>query len=125
MKKNILVIDDIQETREFIKFILEEAGYKIVEAEDGADGLKKAQREPFDLIITDLAMPGMDGYTLVQQLKNSRPVGETLIIVASALGNLKEMFDIGVKTGIQDFIEKPFMAEELVEKVNRLLKDKE
>ena len=122
MKKSILIIDDVPETREFIRFVLEQADYKVTEAEDGKEGLKKAQSEPFDLIITDLAMPGMDGYTLVQQLKGSRPTGETFIIVASALGKLREMFDIGAKTGVQDFIEKPFMAEELIAKVDKLLK---
>jgi two-component system, chemotaxis family, chemotaxis protein CheY len=122
MKKNILVIDDIPETREFIKFILEDAGYKVSEAEDGTEGLKKAQREPFDLIITDLAMPGMDGYSLVEKLRSSRPVGETSIVVSSAHGKLKDMFEADDKLGIQGFLEKPFMAEELTALVGKLLK---
>ncbi len=67
-------------------------------------------------------MPGMDGYALVQQLKSSRPTGEIPIIVSSAHGKLKGMFGLGEKTGIQSFIEKPFIADEIIERFNKILK---
>jgi len=121
MKNKVLIIDDVPETREFIRFVLEQAGYSVDEAEDGRQGLQKAQREPFDLIITDLAMPGMDGFTLVKQLRTSSAMGDTKIIISTAHGKLKDMFEVGKKSGVQYFIEKPFMAEELIEKVEKVL----
>jgi CheY-like chemotaxis protein len=102
--------------------ILERNGYRVVEAEDGLEGLKKAQGEPFDLIITDLEMPGMDGYSLVKQLKGSGPTGAIPIIVATAHGRLKDMFELGEKASISCLLEKPFMAEEILDKIEKLLK---
>ena len=123
MKKNILVIDDVQDTRRLMRLILERGGYKVVDAEDGIEGLRKAHSEPFDLIITDIEMPGMDGYSLVKQLKSSGTTGEIPIIVATSHGNLKEMFELGEKPSIACLIEKPFMAEEILEKIDKLLKN--
>ena len=64
----ILVVDDDAAIRELLHFVLEEEGYEVIEAVDGAEGLQRYQVEPTDLVITDLKMPGMDGLELLQAL---------------------------------------------------------
>jgi len=104
-----------------MRFTLEQSGYEIVEAENGDDGFKKVQNERFDLIITDIAMPGMDGYTFVKQLKNTRQADGVPIIVSSAHDRLQDVFEIDKEIKIQGFIVKPYPVEEVVEKVKKIL----
>jgi len=65
----ILVIDDNAAIRELLRLVLEEEGYEVIEAADGAEGLRRYQAEPTDLVITDLEMPGMDGLELLRALR--------------------------------------------------------
>ena len=69
----ILVIDDNAAIRELLRFVLEEEGYEVIEAADGAEGLRQCQAAPTDLVITDLQMPGMDGLELMQALRRLVP----------------------------------------------------
>ena len=69
----ILVIDDNAAIRELLRFILEEEGYEVIEAADGAEGLQRYLSAPTDLVITDLQMPGMDGLELLQALRRVVP----------------------------------------------------
>ena len=69
----ILIIDDNAAIREVLRFILEEEGYEVIEAADGAEGLQRYQADPTDLVITDLKMPGMDGLELLQTLQRAVP----------------------------------------------------
>ena len=69
----ILVIDDNAAIRELLRFILEEEGYEVIEAADGAEGLQRYQAAPTDLVITDLQMPGMDGLELLKALRRVVP----------------------------------------------------
>ena len=69
----ILVIDDNAAIRELLRFLLEEEGYEVIEATDGAEGLQRYQAAPADLVITDLQMPGMDGLELLQALRRMVP----------------------------------------------------
>ena len=69
----ILVIDDNAAIRELLRFLLEEEGYEVIEAADGAEGLQRYQAAPADLVITDLQMPGMDGLELLQALRRMVP----------------------------------------------------
>jgi CheY-like chemotaxis protein len=69
----ILVIDDNAAIRELLRFLLEEEGYEVIEAADGAEGLQRYQAAPTDLVITDLQMPGMDGLELLMALRRMVP----------------------------------------------------
>ena len=69
----ILVIDDNAAIRELLRFILEEEGYEVIEAADGAEGLQRYQEAPTDLVITDLQMPGMGGLELLEALRRVVP----------------------------------------------------
>jgi CheY-like chemotaxis protein len=69
----ILVIDDNAAIRELLRLVLEEEGYEVIEAADGAEGLQRYQGAPTDLVITDLQMPGMDGLELLRALQSMVP----------------------------------------------------
>ena len=69
----ILVVDDDAAIRELLHFVLEEEGYEVIEAVDGAEGLQRYQADPTDLVITDLKMPGMDGLELLMALRRIVP----------------------------------------------------
>ena len=69
----ILIVDDNAAIRELLRFVLEEEGYEVIEAADGAEGLQRYQTAPTDLVITDLQMPGMDGLELLQALRRVVP----------------------------------------------------
>jgi CheY-like chemotaxis protein len=69
----ILVVDDDAAIRELLRFVLEEEGYEVIEAADGAEGLQRYQAAPTDLVITDLQMPGMDGLELMMALRRMVP----------------------------------------------------
>ena len=76
----ILVIDDNAAIRELLRFILEEEGYEVIEAADGAEGLQRYQADPTDLVITDLHMPGMDGLELLEALLRVVPTPALMAI---------------------------------------------
>ena len=76
----ILVIDDEATIRELLRFVLEEEGYEVIEAADGAEGLQRYQADPTDLVITDLMMPGMHGLELLEALRRMVPTPALLAI---------------------------------------------
>ena len=69
----ILIIDDNAAIRELLRLILEEEGYQVIEAADGAEGFQRYQADPTELVITDMKMPGMDGLELLQVLRRVVP----------------------------------------------------
>jgi len=76
----ILVIDDDAAIRELLRFVLEEEGYQVIEAANGAEGLQWYQADPTDLVITDLHMPGMDGLELLEALRRVVPTPALMAI---------------------------------------------
>ena len=89
----ILVIDDSAAIRELLRFLLEEEGYEVIEAADGAEGLQRYQADPTDLVITDLQMPGMHGLELLQALQRVVPTPALIAISGDreALTQAKEL----------------------------------
>jgi len=89
----ILVIDDNAAIRELLRLVLEEEGYEVIEAADGAEGLQRYQATPTDLVITDLKMPGMDGLELLMALQRVVPTPALMAISGDreALTQAKEL----------------------------------
>ena len=118
----ILVVDDFATMRKVIKNLLKQAGYNnIVEAEDGAEALKTLKSMNVDFVISDWNMPNMNG---LEFLKAVRADGEIsgkpfLMVTAEAL---QENVVLAVKAGVNDYIVKPFTAEVLNEKIEKILK---
>tara|TARA_B100000780_G_scaffold277502_1_gene248343 strand:+ start:112 stop:1281 length:1170 start_codon:yes stop_codon:yes gene_type:complete len=104
MATTILVIDDERSIRGSIKEILEYEKYKVLEAEDGAAGLRLAKDENIDLVFCDIKMPRMDGMEVLEGIKMLKP--ELPVIMISGHGNIETAVE-ALKKGAYDFIEKP------------------
>jgi CheY-like chemotaxis protein len=117
----ILVIDDDDSVRAVLTYILKEAGHQIVEASNGRKGLDLAKVEPFDLVITDLVMPDVDGLQAIRELRQSN---ENIKIVAMSGGGLNKpgfYLNVAEKLGANAALSKPFSRSELLLTVDQLV----
>ena len=110
MRANILVVDDQKLTCEQLKMILEKKGHEVHTAVSGQEALKRLTEGVFSLVITDLKMPGMDGLELLKQIKRRYP--EISSVVMTAKGTIDTAVQ-AMKLGANDFLVKPFGAEEI------------
>ena len=120
MSANILTVDDSASIRMTTKIALSGAGYTVTEAVDGADGLAKAQHASFDIIVTDLNMPVMDGLTMIEELRKLPSLAGVPIIflTTESDGELKARAKAAGATG---WLTKPFDPENLVKIVRKVL----
>ncbi|MFA5181177.1 MAG: SpoIIE family protein phosphatase [Syntrophales bacterium] len=121
MAERILVIDDSDDSRELIGRFLERAGYEVMTAIDGQDGLNKAFTVDPDLILLDIMMPGMDGYEVCETLKKEGRTRDIPVIFLSALGESRDKIR-GLEIGGADYITKPFDRGEAMARVRSHLK---
>ena len=117
----ILVIDDDEAVNELVKINLELAGYNVISARDGISGFAAAKQEQPDLIILDVMMPDVDGYTVAKRIRENPAIKDTPIIMLTALGMLDNNVK-GFDIGVDDYLVKPFEIEELKVRVRALLK---
>ena len=122
LEANILLVDDDEAVREVTAAILEDLGYSVIEAEDGAQGLDRATSTPVDLVITDQNMPNMDGLTLVRSLREltrkvqeRRPGMPVLLVTGYADARAVEA------VGEERIVLKPFRNEDLARKIRTAL----
>ena len=113
---HILVIDDEKSQREILRDILADAGYSVVIAQNGDEGLEYATRDNFDLILTDLKMPGKDGLDVLKSVRDFNP--EIQVIIMTAFGTIPGAVN-AIKGGAFDYLTKPFKKEELLHVVRR------
>jgi two-component system response regulator PilR (NtrC family) len=106
----ILVVDDDQGMREFLEIMLTQEGYLVTTASDAIKALSRCRKEKFDLIITDLKMPKMDGITFLREVKDAYPETQVILITAYASGDTAVT---AMKEGAYDYIEKNFSIEDL------------
>lgn len=117
----ILVIDDDIAINELIKINLELQGYKVLQAYNGTEGFALARQEAPALIVLDVMMPEVDGYTVAQRIRQCEDISDTPIIMLTALSELSNKVN-GFNIGVDDYLTKPFETEELVVRVRALLK---
>ena len=117
----ILVVDDDAAINELIKVNLELNGYNVVQAYDGTTGFAIAKQELPDLIVLDVMMPEVDGYTVAQRIRQNDSTKETPILMLTALSQLDDKVK-GFDIGVDDYLVKPFEMEELHVRVRALLK---
>jgi len=122
MAKKILIVDDEEDLAFSIARRLASAGYEAICAEDGAEGLRRAQTEAPDLIILDLMLPKMDGYKVCRLLKFDERFKHIPIVILSARCQDDDM-DLGKKTGADAYMTKPFDPAALLDKIRELLGD--
>jgi len=119
--KKILIIEDDSDFRELMKNRLSYSGFEVYEAENGVEGLKKVKEISPDLILLDIKMPEMDGYSLIKELKANSQTASIPIIVVTAYKDMEELFKL---EGIQDYVVKTQDSNLILEKINKILKDR-
>ncbi len=120
-QKTILVVDDEEMLVEFIKIRLEANDYMVETASDGTEGLVKLEQTHPDLIILDIFMKPMDGYTMLKEVRKNKKIKDIPIIILTASGKKREVFEA---EGISDYITKPFDSDDFVSRVKKVLKKK-
>jgi len=106
----ILVVDDEQSMRDFLAILLSKEGHEVATAKNGADAIRAVQAEIFDLVITDVKMPGADGMEVLRSVKEISP--ETVVIMVTAFATTEAAVE-AMKIGAYDYIIKPFKVDEL------------
>jgi two-component system chemotaxis response regulator CheY len=119
--RRILTVDDSASIRQMVSFTLTKAGYEVAEAVDGRDGLEKTASQRFDLVITDLNMPRMDGIEMIAAVRKVAGYGFTPILMLTTESQAEKK-DAGRRAGATGWIVKPFNAEQLVAVVQKLVK---
>ncbi len=120
MAKTILAIDDSTSIRQMVAFTLKGAGYEVVEAVDGEDGLNKAKSKPFNLVLTDQNMPKMDGITLIKSLRAMPQYKNTPILVLTTEAG-DTMKSQGKAAGATGWLVKPFDPQKLMDVVKKVI----
>ena len=118
-KKKILIVDDVRETLLALKIRLEYAGYEVFTASDGEAGLKMARDIKPELILLDVMLPKIDGFSVCRLLKFDDEYAQIPIIMLTAKGQTSDM-EIGKQVGADDYVTKPYNAKELIAKVAEL-----
>lgn len=115
LKAKVLLVDDEEDFLSTLAERLETRGLKVSTAASGEQALAKIDNEGFDLIVLDLAMPGMDGIETLKRLKAKQPEAE--IIILSGQGSIKTSIE-AMKHGAEDFMEKPVNITDLLDKIS-------
>jgi len=114
--RKVLVVDDEPIVTKSCRRILAVEGYDVQTAQSGQEGLRRALSQHFDLLVTDLKMPDMDGMELVQTVRRDRP--QTAVVIITGYATIPSAV-AATRLGVSDYIEKPFTPEQIVEAVNK------
>lgn len=120
MAKTVLCVDDSASIRQMVGFTLKSAGYEVVEAVDGMDGLDKAKARQVNLVLTDQNMPRMDGLTLIKNLR-SLPNYKSAPILMLTTESSEAMKSQGRAAGATGWLVKPFDPQKLIEVVKKVI----
>ena len=118
--KHILVVDDEDSVRDFVERALNYAGYAVVSAENGQHALEKLQDQKFDLMLTDIVMPELDGIALA--LKAAKDYPDMKILMMSGYANQRQRAH-NLDVLAHEVISKPFSLEEITRKITKTLND--
>ena len=116
----ILIAEDEQDIRTLIQFTLQFAGHDVVAFKDGQEALENAEQENPDLIMMDVRMPRMDGYTACRNMKTIPAIANIPVVFLSAKGQEAEI-NVGYEAGAEEYLLKPFAPDDLTNRVNELL----
>ncbi|HOB46313.1 MAG TPA: response regulator [Zoogloea sp.] len=120
MAKTVLTVDDSASIRQMVSFTLKSAGYEVVEAVDGMDGLDKAKSKAFNLVLTDQNMPRMDGLSLIKSLR-TMPTFRSVPILMLTTESSDAMKSQGRAAGATGWLVKPFDPQKLIEVVKKVI----
>ena len=114
----ILVVDDERSMRDFVSILLRKNGHDVETAENGEVAIERIRNESFDLVITDLKMPGSGGLEVLEQVKNQDPSSQVILMTAFATTDTAVE---AMKLCARDYITKPFKVDELLVQVSKAL----
>ena len=114
VRQTVLIAEDDAATRRLYKFLLTNAGYEVLEAEDGVAAAEQLERQSVDLVITDMNMPRMDGMELIKLIRQK--YGDIHVILITAFGT-PDIQKQAMRNGANDYLAKPFDFEELERRV--------
>ncbi|MGW8300996.1 MAG: response regulator transcription factor [Desulfobacterales bacterium] len=120
-KEKILVVDDEEDILELVRYNLAREGYQVTGTLTGEDALRKVRSDPFDLIVLDLMLPGMDGLAFTKTLKNDSRLRSIPIIMLTAKGEEADIVT-GLELGADDYITKPFSPKIMIARVRATLR---
>ena len=124
VSKKILIVEDESDLVKLLKYNLEKEGFKVNYATDGSIALSEARRDPPDLIILDLMLPGLGGLEVCRQLRRSERFARTPVLILSARGEEADRV-VGLELGADDYVTKPFSTREMIARVRALLRRNE
>ena len=117
----ILIVEDEANIRQLVRYNLEKEGFQVMEAADGLQGLRTAQKEKPDLVLLDLMLPGMDGLEVCRTLKGAPATSALPIIMLTAKAEEVDKI-IGLELGADDYMTKPFSPRELTARIKAVLR---
>jgi len=120
MQKKILIVDDEPHILKMVENRLKFSGYETITAQDGNEGLKKAQEQKPHLILLDILMPGMNGFQTLKKLKEQEDTRNIPVIILTAKGQPQDVEE-AINLGASDYVVKPFTPIVLLEKINKVL----
>ncbi len=121
MKKKILFVDDSESIREIVNFTLTKEGYEVILSSNGKEALNYLNGQEFNLIITDLYMPEMDGIELIKQIRGKPEYKYTPILFLSTESQAEKKME-AKNAGATGWIVKPFVPAKLLEAINKVIK---
>lgn len=116
----ILIVDDDEHVRQFVRTVLEDGGYCVLSAGDGEEGMELFRQERPDLIITDIAMPRKGGIETIIEIRRETP-GAAIIAISGGSGDNADVLRVARLLGARDVLPKPFGARALLSSVRRCL----
>jgi two-component system alkaline phosphatase synthesis response regulator PhoP len=124
VSKKILIVEDESDLIKLLKYNLEKEGFRVNYASDGSIALAEVRRDPPDLVILDLMLPGLDGLEVCRQLRRSDRFVRTPVLILSARGDEADRV-VGLELGADDYVTKPFSMREMIARVRALLRRNE
>lgn len=119
--KHILVVDDDDMMRSFVKELLTINKFKITEADNGKSGLKAFLENTPDLVITDIIMPEMEGISFIKELRSHDKSIPIIAMTGNVHGRMEEFLDISAKLGADEILRKPIKSQDFLDTINKLL----
>ncbi len=119
-QKKILIADDNENIREALVYLLEDEGYKLWSARDGAETLSKMREVRPDILFLDIMMPEINGYDVCRSIKADPELKKTYVIMLTAKGQVSEQ-ERGKEVGADEYIVKPFSPMEILSKIKKIL----